>query len=167
MATFRRLLGFLRPYRRGVIWSFLLAFGAMVMTVLIPDLTGRAIDAIRAHHRHQLVTWVIVIAVAGVGRLVFSVLRRVVAGHVSLGIEFDLRGALYEQFQRLELGFFDGQQTGQLMSRATVDLQAVRFFLGYGLILISQAALTILLAAVAMFILRPGLAALSLAPVPF
>jgi ABC-type multidrug transport system fused ATPase/permease subunit len=38
----------------------------------------------------------------------------------------------------LELSFFDHQQTGQLMSRATVDLQAVRFFLGYGLIFIAS-----------------------------
>jgi ATP-binding cassette subfamily B protein len=43
----------------------------------------------------------------------------------------------------LELGFFAGQQTGQLMSRATVDLQAIRFFLGYGLIFITQSLLTI------------------------
>src|SRR5581483_8446359 len=167
MATFKRLLGFLRPYTSGVVWSFALALGAMGATVLIPEFTGKAIDAVRDHNRHDLTEWVIVIAVAGLGRLVFSVCRRLVAGRVSLGIEFDLRNALYEQLQRLELGFFDTQQTGQLMSRATVDLQAVRFFLGYGLILITQAALTILLAAVAMFILRPGLAALSLAPVPF
>src|ERR1700759_1333985 len=53
------------------------------------------------------------------------------------------------------------------MSRATVDLQSVRFFLGYGLIFIAQSWLTILLAAVAMFILQPSLAAISLAPVPF
>ncbi|MGH2914436.1 MAG: ABC transporter ATP-binding protein, partial [Solirubrobacteraceae bacterium] len=56
---------------------------------------------------------------------------------------------------------------GQLMSRATVDLQSVRFFLGYGLIFIAQATLTILLAAIAMFALQPELAAISLAPVPF
>src|SRR5215207_6243035 len=53
------------------------------------------------------------------------------------------------------------------MSRATVDLQAVRFFLGYGLVFIAQSALTILLAAIAMLVLQPGLAALALAPVPF
>jgi ATP-binding cassette subfamily B protein len=86
---------------------------------------------------------------------------------VSLGVELDLRNRLYGHLQRLELSFFDRQQTGQLMSRATVDLQAVRFFLGYGLIFIGQSVLTILLAAVAMFLLRPELAALSLAPVPF
>ncbi|MDT5083116.1 MAG: ATP-binding cassette, subfamily bacterial, partial [Mycobacterium sp.] len=139
----------------------------MGATVLIPALTGRAIDAVRAHHRHQLVVWAIAIAAAGVVRLVLSVFRRLLAGRVSLGIEFDMRNRLYEQLQRLELGFFDTQQTGQLMSRATVDLQAVRFFLGYGLIFIAQSLLTISLAAVAMFALRPELAALSLAPVPF
>jgi ABC-type multidrug transport system fused ATPase/permease subunit len=167
MRTFRRLLGFLTPYRRGVYWSFALAFGAMVATVLIPYLTGRAINAIRAHQHHTLTVLAIVIAAAALGRLVLSVLRRLVAGQVSLAVEYDLRAALYDHFQRLELGFFDRQQTGQLMSRATVDLQAVRFFLGYGLVLISQSVLTILLAAVAMFALNPALAAISLAPVPF
>ena len=86
----------------------------------------------------------------------FSVLRRLIAGQVSLGVELDLRNGLYAQLQRLELSFFDRQQTGQLMSRATVDLQSVRFFLGYGLIFIAQSLVTILLAAVAMFFLQPA-----------
>jgi ABC-type multidrug transport system fused ATPase/permease subunit len=167
MATFRRLLGFLTPYRKAVYWSFALAFGAMVATVLIPYLTGRAINAIRAHQHHTLTVLAIVIVAAALGRLVLSVLRRLVAGRVSLAVEVDLRAALYGHLQRLELGFFDHQQTGQLMSRATVDLQAVRFFLGYGLVFIGQSVLTILLAAVAMFAIKPGLAAISLAPVPF
>jgi ATP-binding cassette subfamily B protein len=149
-----------------------LAGGAMGMTVLIPWLTGRAIDAIQvahnnpAHHTGSLVILVVVIGVAGLLRLVLSVFRRLVAGRVSLGVELDLRNRLYGQLQRLELSFFDMQQTGQLMSRATVDLQAVRFYLGYGLIFIGQSVLTIALAGVAMFLIRPELAALSLAPVP-
>ncbi|MBV9941773.1 MAG: ABC transporter ATP-binding protein [Solirubrobacterales bacterium] len=167
MPTFRRLLRFLRPYRAAVAWSFVLAAGAMIMTVLIPYLTGEAINSIRAHHRHTLVTWVIAIGVAGLLRLGLSAARRLIAGRVSLSVEVDLRNVLYEQLQKLELGFFDRQQTGQLMSRATVDLQSVRFFLGYGLIFIAQSLLTIGLAAVAMFALAPGLAALALAPVPF
>ncbi len=167
MSTFWRLLGFLRPYRRGVIWSFLLALGALAGTVLIPWLTGLAINAIRAHSHHDLVMLAIAIAAAGLVRLVLSVFRRLIAGQVSLGVEVDLRNRLYSHLQRLELSFFDRQQTGQLMSRATVDLQSVRFFLGYGLIFIAQSVVTILLAAVAMFLLQPGLAAISLAPVPF
>jgi ATP-binding cassette subfamily B protein len=110
---------------------------------------------------------VVAIVVAGLGRLVLSVFRRLVAGRVSLGVELDLRNRLYEHLQRLELSFFDRQQTGQLMSRVTVDLQSVRFFLGYGLIFIAQSVMTILFSAVAMFVLQPTLAALALAPVPF
>src|SRR5437660_4559349 len=167
MLIFQRLLGFLKPYKRGVAWSFVLAFGAMVTTVLIPYLTGRAVDAISDHDRHRLAVWAIAIGVAGLARLRLSVARRLIAGRVSLGVELDLRNRLYAHLQRLELSFFDRQQTGQLMSRATVDLQSVRFFLGYGLIFIAQSVLVIALAAVAMFALQPGLAALSLAPVPF
>ena len=102
-----------------------------------------------------------------VARLALSVARRLVAGKVSLAIEYDLRTLLYAHLQKLELGFFAGQQTGQLMSRATVDLSSVRFFLGYGLVFILQSALTILLGAAAMFFLSPALAALALIPVPF
>src|ERR1700722_12967403 len=167
MSTFRRLLGFLRPYRGAVGWSFALAAGGMGATVFIPYFTGRGVDAIRLHHRHSLTMLAIAIGVAGVLRLGLSAARRLVAGRVSLGVELDLRNRLYGQLQRLEMSFFDRQQTGQLMSRATVDLQSVRFFLGYGLIFIAQSVVTILLAAVAMFILQPGLAAISLAPVPF
>src|SRR5579884_4327925 len=139
----------------------------MVMTVLIPLLTGQAINAVKGNHRHTLIVYAIAIGGAGVLRLGLSAARRLVAGRISLAVEVDLREALYEHLQRLELGFFDRQQTGQLMSRATVDLQAVRFFLGYGLIFIAQSLLSIVLAAIAMFLLRPDLAALSLSPVPF
>ena len=139
----------------------------MVMTVLIPYLTGRAIDSIRVRNRSELIWWAVAIGVAGLARLGLSAARRLVAGKVSLGVEVDLRDLLYAHLQRLELSFFDRQQTGQLMSRVTVDLQAVRFFLGYGLIFIAQSLLTILLAGVAMFALRPLLAVLALAPVPF
>jgi ATP-binding cassette subfamily B protein len=167
MATLWRMLGFLRPYRAGVAWSFVLASAAMGATVLIPFLVGQAINSIKGHHRHELTVLAIAIVAAGLGRLALSVARRLVAGRVSRGVEMDLRNRLYGQLQRLELSFFDRQQTGQLMSRATVDLQSVRFFLGYGLIFIAQSLLSIMLAAAAMFLLQPGLAALSLAPVPF
>jgi ABC-type multidrug transport system fused ATPase/permease subunit len=167
MAIFIRLLGFLRDYKRGLWWSGILAAFAMVATVAIPGLTGAAIGAVQSHDRDQLRLMVLLIALAGLVRLVLTVFRRLIAGRVSLGVELDLRNRVYEHLLALELGFFDGQQTGQLMSRATVDLQAVRFFLGYGLVLISQAALTLLFASVAVIVIDPRLALISLAPVPF
>ncbi len=166
MRTFWRLLGFLRPYRGGVAVSFALAAAAMGAGVLVPYLVGRTVDEIR---QGGVDLWPLALAVAGAGllRLAFSVSRRLVAGRVSLGVEYDLRNRMYSHLHSLELEFFDGQQTGQLMSRSTVDLQAVRFFLGYGLIFILQSALTIVIAAGVMLAVDPVLAAVSLAPMPF
>ncbi|HEU4804025.1 MAG TPA: ABC transporter ATP-binding protein [Solirubrobacterales bacterium] len=167
MPTFRRLLSFLGPYRRQNIASIILASLAMGMTVLIPWLVGRAVNAVDDGDTDGLVPLVVAIVVAGLLRLGLTASRRVVAGKVSLAVEFDLRERVYRHLQTLELGYFDSQQTGQLMSRATVDLQSIRFFLGYGLIFITQSALTLVLAAAIMFVLQPGLAALALLPVPF
>jgi ATP-binding cassette subfamily B protein len=74
---------------------------------------------------------------------------------------------MYRHLQSLELAFFDQQQTGQLMSRSTVDLASVRFFLGYGLIFILQSLVTIGVAAAIMLIVNPELAVLALTPTPF
>jgi ABC-type multidrug transport system fused ATPase/permease subunit len=165
--TFRRLLGFLRPYRRGVVASAVLAALAMAASVAIPWLVGRSIDAVRRQDRAEL--HVLAAAIAGLGliTLAFTMARRLIAGRVSLGVEYDLRNRMYRHLQALELGFFDRQQTGQLMSRSTVDLQAVRFFLGYGLVFMMQSALTIVLVGIAMAILNPTLAAVALVPTPF
>ena len=166
MKTFWRLLGFLRPYRRGVLLSFGLAAAAMGISVLVPYLVGRTVDDIRAGGG-DLWPLAIAVAAAGVFRLAFSVSRRLVAGRVSLGVEYDLRNRMYHHLQSLELAFFDTQQTGQLMSRATVDLQSVRFFLGYGLVFLLQSAITIVIAAAVMLAVDPFLALVALAPTPW
>ncbi len=180
MSTFYRLLGFLRPYKRGLIASWGLASLAMVMTVALPYVTGLAVEAIRkggshaehhqyslrAHDRHTLLVLALIITGAVLARWALTYTRRMIAGRISLAIEFDLRQRLYSHLQRLELGFFDRQQTGQLMSRATVDLSAVRFFLGYGLVFILQALLSLTLAGVAMILINFKLGLIAMAPVP-
>jgi len=120
VSTFRRLLGFLRPYRRAVIGSLVFASGAMVMTVAIPWLVGSTVNAIEEHRRSDIAPLALAIVGAGVVRLGLTVVRRLIAGRVSVAVEFDLRERLYGHLQALELGFFDSQQTGQLMSRATM-----------------------------------------------
>jgi ABC-type multidrug transport system fused ATPase/permease subunit len=164
--TLWRLLTFLKPYRRGVVLSLVLAAAAMGMGVLIPFVIGRTIDDIRGGGG-DLTLLALALAGAGLLRLAFTFVRRMVAGRVSLGVEFDLRNLVYGHLQSLEMSFFDGQQTGQLVSRSTVDLQAVRFFLGYGLIFLMQSILTILIVAGVMIAVNPLLAAVALAPMPF
>jgi ABC-type multidrug transport system fused ATPase/permease subunit len=160
-------MGYLRPYRAQLWGSLVFAWAAMGMTVLIPWLIGKAVNAIESGDKPDLLPLALAIIGAGILRLGLTVVRRLVAGKVSLAVEFDLRQQFYAHLQRLDLGFFDSQQTGQLMSRATVDLQAIRFFLGYGLIFITQNLLTITLAAVVMIAINPLLALLALVPAPF
>jgi ABC-type multidrug transport system fused ATPase/permease subunit len=160
-------MGYLRPYRLQLWGSLIFAWAAMGMTVLIPWLIGEAVNAIEDGNKPDLLPLALAIVGAGILRLGLTVVRRVVAGKVSLAVEFDLRQQFYAHLQRLDLGFFDGQQTGQLMSRATVDLQSIRFFLGYGLIFITQNLLTITLAAVVMIAINPLLALVALIPAPF
>jgi ABC-type multidrug transport system fused ATPase/permease subunit len=170
MRTFRRLIGFLRPYRKQLWGSLVFAWAAMGMTVLIPLLIGHAVNEIHDGANGEPHAALLPLAAAIVGaailRLGLTLVRRLVAGKVSLAVEFDLRQRFYAHLQSLELSFFDSQQTGQLMSRATVDLQSIRFFLGYGLIFITQNLLTITLAAAVMFVLNPWLALIALAPAP-
>ncbi|HZC75270.1 MAG TPA: ABC transporter ATP-binding protein, partial [Gaiellaceae bacterium] len=88
-------------------------------------------------------------------------------GKQALDVEMDLRQGLYSHFVRLSFGFYDRNQTGQLMSRATVDLQGVRFFLGYGLIFFFQNALTVVSVTVVLFFFEWRLAFVVLAVTPF
>jgi ATP-binding cassette subfamily B protein len=141
---FGRLLGFLRPYRWSLGVSIVLAAASQAAALALVRVTQGVIDqAIRPQDRHLL--WILVAVVIGLGTLkaLLMVGRRFISGRQALGVEYDMRNALYGHLLRLSFGFYDRHQTGQLMSRATVDLQGVRFFLGYGLIFFAQNLFTI------------------------
>ena len=167
LRTFVRLLGFLRPYRWSLAASVVLAIGSQGAGMAIPALTGLVIDdAIGNRDEGELVFLVSLVAVAGLARGLFLMGRRFIAGRQALGVEFDMRNALYTHLLRLSWGFYDRHQTGQLMSRATVDLQGVRFFLGYGLIFFGQHILTIVAVTAILFVYDWQLALIALAITP-
>ena len=95
MRTYRRLMGFLRPYRLSLWGSLAFAWAAMGMTVLIPWLVGRAVNAIEAGNKADLLPLALAIFGAAILRMGLTVGRRLVAGRVSLGVEYDLRNLLY------------------------------------------------------------------------
>jgi ABC-type multidrug transport system fused ATPase/permease subunit len=168
MRTFVRLLGFLRPYRWSLGLSVVLAVGSQAAAVTIAFLTGDALQgAVEAEELSELWTIALAVLLVGFARALFMVGRRLISGRQALGVEYDMRDAVYAKLLRLSFGFYDRHQTGQLMSRATVDLQAVRFFLGYGLIFFFQHILTIVGVTIALFVLdwRLALAATAFTPV--
>ena len=166
LRTFLRLLGFLRPYRVSLGISVVLAAVSQGSSIGIAFLTGSVIDAIRDGERGRL--WWLVGAVAAVSLAKAASLagRRFIAGNQSLGVEYDMRTSLYGKLVRLSFGFYDRHQTGQLMSRATVDLTSVRMFLGYGLIFIAQHLMTVVGVTVVMFFVHWQLALVGLAVTP-
>src|SRR5918996_885272 len=165
--TFVRLLGFLRPYRASLIVSTVLAIASQGAAIAVLLLTGAVIDELEGAGRGDRIAVLIAVIVAvGVLKALLMVGRRLISGRQALGVEYDMRDDLYGRLVRLGFGFYDRHQTGQLMSRATVDLQSVRFFLGYGLIFFFQHVLTIVGVTIALFVLdwRLALAALAVTP---
>jgi ATP-binding cassette subfamily B protein len=165
--TFARLLGFLRPYKVSLIVSILLAIGSQIAQIAVIWITKDVIDtAIQPHDEQKLWFYVGAIVVLGAIRAVLMAARRLISGRQALAVEMDMRQGLYSHLVRLSFGFYDRHQTGQLMSRATVDLQGVRFFLGYGLIFFFQNVLTVVSVTVVLFFFEWQLALIVLSVMP-
>jgi ABC-type multidrug transport system fused ATPase/permease subunit len=161
--TFIRLLGFLRPYKWTLWVSVALALVSQAAQFVTAYLTGTAVaNAVHGNDRHALDLVVVAVVLVGLTRALAMMGRRLIAGKQALGVELDMRSSLYAHLLRLSFGFYDQHQTGQLMSRATVDLQTVRFFLGYGLVFFFQNVLTVIGAGVVMFVVNWRLALVSL-----
>jgi ABC-type multidrug transport system fused ATPase/permease subunit len=165
--TFVRLLAFLRPYRASLVVSSLLAIGSQGAAILVPVLTGAVINELSGGADTRVLVFEIV-AVIGLGLVRGALMlgRRFISGKQALAVEYDLRDDLYAHLLRLSFGFYDRSQTGQLMSRATIDLQSVRFFLGYGLIFFAQHVVTVLVVSAVLFVYSWQLALVSLAITP-
>ena len=164
--TFVRLLAFLRPYKRSLFVSITLAIASQAAALGAIFLTRSIVAALNAKQLNEL-PWLVGLVVAlGVGRALALAGRRLIAGKQALYVEMDVRQAVYAKLVRLSFGFYDRHQTGQLMSRATVDLQAVRFFLGYGLIFFFQHVFTIVGVGLVVFLIswKLALIVLSIAP---
>jgi ABC-type multidrug transport system fused ATPase/permease subunit len=165
--TFLRLVGFLRPYRASLIVSTVLAVASQGSAIAILVLTGAVINELEGSGSGRVIVLLTAaIVVIGTAKALLMVGRRFISGRQALGVEYDLRDDIYAQLVRLSFGFYDRHQTGQLMSRATVDLQAVRFFLGYGLIFFAQHVITIATVTIVLFVIEWRLALIAVAITP-
>src|SRR5712671_6601306 len=164
--TFFRLLTFLSPYKRSMLVSIALAAGSQALAVVLIFLTKALVPVLQKHETRRLKEIVAAFLVIGLVKAAMMVGRRFISGKQALAVEMDLRRDVYAKLVRLSFRFYDRHQTGQLMSRATVDLQGVRFFLGYGLIFFFQHMLTIVGVGVLVFVISWKLALIALAVSP-
>ena len=142
--TLRRGVGLVRDHRVALTISIVLAIAGQVFTIAIPWATGRVVDeAMRPKDMEQLRYLIELIIALAVGRFVVMYARRIVAGTMAVNIERDLRNLVYHHLLSLSFPFYDRNQTGQIMSRATVDLTTLRLYLGYGILFFTQHIVTI------------------------
>jgi len=167
VSPFRRLLTYVIRYRRK--------FGVGVVTVvasrggylLAPAVTGRAIDDLtRGITVSKLVRWgLLLLAIGLFGGFFRFLMRRILTG-VSRDIEYDMRNEFFAHLQSLPAQYFQANRTGDLMSRATNDLNAVRMMIGPAVMYLSDTILAFVVALSAMLAIDWRLALVALIPMP-
>ena len=162
-----RALGFLKRYWLLATGTFLGLLISTATRLVIPRLTQMIIDNGIAAGRVDVIVWASVgmvgLAVAG---SVFTFLQGVFAARTAQGIAYDLRNQLYARIQSLSFSYHDRAQTGQLLTRATSDVDVVRMFVGMGFIHLLSAVLMMAGSIVLLFVTDWQLALIILVLVP-
>jgi len=166
MKTIFRLMTFAKKYWGSILLAFLCLIASTLLSLVTPKVLGIGIDALTSGTRSTLITAALIIvgasAAGGVVNFGNSYLMEAVAQKVS----YDIRNALYNHVLRLSFSFHDQAQTGQLMSRATADVEAVRMFLAMASLALIQAVLMIIGVSYLLLTLNWRLALITLAFVP-
>ncbi len=164
MKTVLRLMGFVRGNWSLFVWAFVAIVISTGFAILIPRMLGQGVDTIDSSGQHSTVI-IIALVIVGAGTLRgwAGYFQRFLNEVVSQRVSYRIRNALYSRIQRLSFAFHDQSQTGQLMSRATVDVEAVRMFFSMGLLGMLQTVVMVVGVYAMMFAINPVLALITLA----
>ncbi len=168
MSPFRRLLGYLRPYRKDFVKGLLSVVATTAIALAAPWVLQQAIDDLALGVTRQKLAWygALLFAIGVAGGFFRFLMRRILIG-ASRHIEYDLRNDFFAQLQRLPPSYFQQHRTGDLMSRATNDLNAVRMMIGPSIMYSANTLLGFAAALTLMIAIDPRLTAMSLLPLPF
>jgi ATP-binding cassette subfamily B protein len=143
MAALWRLRSYLRPYLWRLIGMLAAACASVATALVIPLLTKALIDsALSTGDRSLLLPIGLAATGLGIAQAALNFTRRWVQASAVTGMEQAMRRDLYAHLQRLDIGFHDEWQSGQLLSRATTDLSAIRRFAGFGTVFLITNAVT-------------------------
>jgi ATP-binding cassette subfamily B protein len=166
--AFRRLLGYVRRYRREFVLGLLCSLVTTSISLASPKILQYAVDDLtRGVTRAKLLEYGALLLGVGLVAAVFRFLmRRIIVG-ASRGIEYDMRNEFFAHLQKLPVSYYHSHRTGDLMSRATNDLNAVRMMIGPSVMYSSNTFLTFIVTLVLMFAIDAKLTLLALIPLPF
>src|SRR5260370_40323453 len=143
LAVLWRLRSYLRPYLGRLTVMLAAACASVATAIVIPLLTKALIDSALATGDRSLVLLIGLAATGlGIAQAALNFTRRWVQAGAVTGMEQAMRDDLYAHLQRLHVGFHDEWQSGQLLSRATTDLSAIRRFAGLGTIFLITNVIT-------------------------
>jgi ATP-binding cassette subfamily B multidrug efflux pump len=129
--SLRPLLPYLKKYRRSYVIGTICVFFNNGIWILFPQVIRRAVDDLHLGvTRHKLLTYALLLLAVAATKSIFQFLTRWVVIGVSREIEFDLRNDLFRHLEGLSYSYYQRTRTGDIMARATNDLNAVRMLLG-------------------------------------
>ncbi|MGA7139549.1 MAG: ABC transporter transmembrane domain-containing protein, partial [Terriglobales bacterium] len=127
----RPLVPYLKRYRSGLVWGGLFVLFNNGIWILFPQVLRRAVNDLNSGvTRQKLLTYALFILAIALAKGIFQFLTRWVLIGISRDIEFDLRNDLFAHLERLSYSYYQRNRTGDIMARATNDLNAVRMLLG-------------------------------------
>ncbi|HEV8436147.1 MAG TPA: ABC transporter ATP-binding protein [Thermoanaerobaculia bacterium] len=152
MSPARRLLSYFARYKRSLITGFLCVVGSAAFSLLKPSIVGNAVDVLsHAFSRTVLVKYGLYFVGAAAVEGAFLYAQRWILIGASRHIEYDMRNDFYAHLQKLPVKYYQEQQTGDLMSRATNDLSSVRMLIGPA-VMHSASSLLVVFGAFAMMV---------------
>ena len=170
MPTIIRIIGLvLKKYKRRLAMGYVSVFGAALVALAVPRILGQSVDSVlRSGEEDVDALWMLAFALlaAGFARGLFAFGQTYFAESTSQKVSYDIRNSFYNKLQHLSFAFHDRQNTGDLMSRATADVEGVRMFVNMGAVRFGFVVAMIVGIAVAMFLTDITLALVSLAFVP-
>ena len=131
LKSLRPLLPYLKRYRWGYVAGTLCVFLTNGIWILFPLVLGKAADDLHGGvTRHKLLLYAGILLAIATTKGIFQFLTRWIVIGVSRDIEFDLRNDLFQRLESLSYSYYQRHRTGDIMARATNDLNAVRMLLG-------------------------------------
>ena len=165
--SFRRLLPFVLRYRRQFILGLICVVLSSTFQLLAPWVLRFAIDDLTLGvTRQKLITYAgLILGVACIRSVFQFLMRRIIIG-ASRGIEYDIRNAFFTRLQQMPLAYYQARRTGDLMSRATNDLNAVRMMIGPAVMYSASTILVFAVAIILMVSIDARLTLIALIPMP-
>lgn len=168
MKPLRRALGYLlKPYWTLAAIAFVSLILATVASLIGPRLIQRAIDdGIVVKNMNAILVAMTGLLIAAVIKGLFSFLQNYMAERASQNMAYDLRNVIFNKITELSFSFHDQQQTGQLMTRVTSDVDVLRQFIGQSLLQLLGSIIILIAAAVILLRTNWQLALVEIASIP-